>query len=77
MVVIDRLNDDSPPLPEGFTAFSVVGLDATIVERGVMIGTAGDPPSYDSSSAQWIVRTFVPVHPPRFPTPPTSDERKP
>jgi hypothetical protein len=35
MVPIDRLMPDSPLLPEGFTPLEIVGLDATIAQRGV------------------------------------------
>ena len=66
MVLIDRRSADSAPLPEGFTSLSIVGLDATIVERGVMIGQEGSPPDI-SDVENWIVRRFHPVHAPRHP----------
>ena len=31
----NRRAPDSPPLPEGFTPLEIVGLDATIAQRGV------------------------------------------
>ena len=67
MVLIDRLGADGPPLPDGFTALSIIGLDATIVERGVLLGQAGAPPEVAASSDGWRVSTFRPIHPPRHP----------
>ena len=64
MVLIDRLSKDSSPLPGGFTSLSIVGLDATIVERGVMIGQDGSPPKM-SDMENCIIRCFCPVHAPR------------
>jgi len=66
MVLIDRLSEDCPPLPDGFTPLKIIGLDATIVERGVMIGTDGDPAA-PAGQDGWIVRSFRPIHPPRYP----------
>ena len=67
MVVIDRLTPDSPPLPEGFTPLEVVGLDATISQRGVRIHPNGDATFADPPPETWAVRTFRPIHPPRHP----------
>ncbi len=65
MVLIDRLSADSPPLPDGFTPLEIVGLDATIVQRGVRIGD-GSPPETEAHD-NWTVRTFSSIHPPRRP----------
>lgn len=65
MVLIDRLSADSAPLPEGFTPLEIVGLDATIVQRGVRIGE-GNPPAMENQKG-WTVRTFKPIHAPRHP----------
>lgn len=65
MVLIDRKSKHSPPLPEGYTPLEIVGLDATIAERGVRIGT-GEPHA-PAEQDGWIVRTFKPIHPPRHP----------
>jgi hypothetical protein len=67
MVLIDRITSDSPPLPEGFTALEIVGLDATIVQRGVRITQQGDPTLPDASVDGWTMRTLRPLHPPRHP----------
>ena len=66
LVLIDRLAADSPPLPEGFTSLKIIGLDATIAERGVKILQNGEP---NSPAAQdgWSIRTFRPIHSPRYP----------
>lgn len=66
MVLIDRMTADSPPLPDGFAPLEVVGLDATIAQRGVRIGTGGDP-SAPAPQDGWIVRTFKAIHPVRHP----------
>ncbi len=67
MVLIDRLAEDSPPLPEGFTPLEIVGLDATIRQRGVRIFPDGVSTLPDTSVENWTVRTFRPIHPPRYP----------
>ena len=66
LVLIDRLSAASPPLPEGFAALAVAGLDATIAERGVAIGRSGAPPAVAPAEG-WTVRTFRPVHAVRHP----------
>lgn len=66
MVLIDRLSDDSPPLPDGFTPLEIVGLDATIKERGVLVGEHGEPAA-PAAQDGWIVRTFNAIHAPRHP----------
>lgn len=66
MVLIDRLTADSPPLPEGFTPLEIVGLDATIVQRGVNIRQEGAPAKIEAQDG-WSVRTFRAIHPPRHP----------
>ncbi|NKB59109.1 MAG: hypothetical protein GKS00_22510 [Alphaproteobacteria bacterium] len=65
MTLIDRLTPDSTPLPDGFTPLEIVGLDATIVQRGVRIG-ANDTPVEPNEG--WAVRTLQPIHHPRYPT---------
>ena len=52
LTLIDRRTTDAPPLPDGFTPLTVVGLDQTIAQRGVTVGSAdigkshgmGNPP---------------------------------
>jgi hypothetical protein len=65
MVLIDRLTPDSPPLPEGFTPLDIVGLDATITQRGVRIFKGHDAAL--PGAAGWTVRTLRPLHAPRYP----------
>mgnify|MGYP007046970560 CR=1 FL=1 len=67
MVLIDRATPESPPLPVGFTPLRIVGLDASIAERGVMIGDGGAPPAVEALASGWTVRIFHPVHAPRHP----------
>lgn len=66
LVLIDRLAADSPPLPEGFTSLKIIGLDATIAERGVKIVQNSEPIS-PTAQDSWSVRTFRPIHSPRYP----------
>jgi len=65
MVPIDRLMPDSPLLPEGFTPLEIVGLDATIAQRGVRIleGQNATLPG----TAGWTVWTPRPLYSPRYP----------
>jgi len=67
MILIDRLSTDSSPLPDGFTALEIIGLDSTIAERGVMIGSSGEPIG-PAAQEGWIVRSFRAIHPPRYST---------
>ena len=64
-VLIDRLAPDSPPLPEGFTPLEIVGLDATISQRGVRIFEGRDAAL--PGTAGWVVRTLRPLHALRYP----------
>jgi hypothetical protein len=67
LVLIDRLSKDSPPLPDGFTPLKIVGLDATIVERGVRIFAKGEAVPTLKPVKDWTVRTFKPIHAVRYP----------
>jgi hypothetical protein len=67
MVLVDRLDPQSPPLPDGFAPLTIIGLDKTLAERGVRIGDTGEPATPDASPPGWRVRTLRPIHPPRFP----------
>ena len=67
LILIDRLNVDSPPLPAGFAPLSVVGLDATIVQRGVRILAKGEAVPEMKQGDGWAVRTFRPIHAVRYP----------
>lgn len=66
LVLIDRLDDNSPPLPDGFTPLDIIGLDKTIAQRGVCIGASGAPVAV-AENPGWTVRTFRRLHPVRFP----------
>lgn len=59
--LIDRLIDDAPPLPSNFTPLEIVGLDATIVERGACVGEIGSLTVREG----WEVREWCPIHPVR------------
>ena len=66
MVLIDRLSADAPLLPDGFTPLRIVGLDATITERGVRLAQRDNAPEV-ALHDDWRVRHFRPIHPPRHP----------
>lgn len=66
LVLIDRHADDAPTLPDGFTSLEIIGLDETIIQRGVMTGQNGEPRTPPQQEG-WTVRTFRPIHPPRYP----------
>lgn len=67
MVLIDRQRPESPALPDGFTPLEIVGLDATIVQRGVRIFPDGKATAPEGPADGWTVRTFRPLHAPRHP----------
>ncbi|MFT5391754.1 MAG: hypothetical protein ACI8PT_001949 [Gammaproteobacteria bacterium] len=64
MVLIDRKRDDAPPLPAQFTPFAPVGLDQTVVERGIWTGS-GSAPMAPAQRPGWVVRDMRPLHPQR------------
>jgi hypothetical protein len=66
MVLIDRIDPQSPALPAGFVPLTIIGLDKTLAERGVCTGNTGEPPTPDTQPG-WKVRTLRPIHPPRYP----------
>ena len=66
MVLIDRLSVESPHLPKAFTSLTIIGLDTTIAERGVLIGAEGEP-AIPAEEDGWIVRSFRSIHAPRYP----------
>ena len=63
LMLIDRLGEDAPLLPDGFTRLFPIGLDQTIAERGLRIG---NPLAVECRSG-WNVRTFRALHAPRKP----------
>lgn len=65
LTLVDRLDEGAPPLPAGFAALEVIGLDRTVAGRGVRIGADAAPDALDG----WTVRRFVPIHPVRRPGP--------
>lgn len=69
LALIDRLSLDSAALPFGFTAMEVIGLDATITERGVALGAHGAPPDINPQPG-WAVRIFRSAHSTRYPKAP-------
>lgn len=57
----DRLAAESPTLPSGFMRFCPVGLDRTIVERGMLTGTAGSQVPRVSGGDSLTFRLFRPL----------------
>ncbi|MEC7491156.1 MAG: hypothetical protein VYA17_16380 [Pseudomonadota bacterium] len=62
-MLVDRLTDDAPPLPPIFTPLEIVGLDRTIVQRGVSF----EKLDYKKIPTGWEVRVWRPIHPVRKP----------
>jgi hypothetical protein len=58
--LIDRLTFDAPPLPGEFTPLKIIGLDKTVVQRGVALGGAAPV-----AKNGWGVRVWRPIHPVR------------
>lgn len=67
MVLIDRLDPASPPLPDGFAPLTIIGLDKTLAERGIRLADSGEPVAPDAPPPGWTIRTLRPIHPPRYP----------
>ena len=61
LVIVDRITQDSPPLPESFLSFKSIGLDMTFAERGILIGATGQPPVIEAQGG-WVVRSMRPLH---------------
>ena len=61
--LIDRHTLEAPPLPDGFLPLTVVGLDKTIAQRGVAVGSL----YFDEIPSGWEVRHWLPIHPVRMP----------
>ena len=65
MMVIDRLSAESRHLPDGYIGLTSIGLDRSIVERGIHIDRGGDPAAPEAPSGAvpvWRVRTMKPLH---------------
>jgi len=67
LMLVDRLDESAPALPDGFSTMSVIGLDATIVERGARTGSPGEAAPKVASIEGWRKRLFEPLHAPRYP----------
>ena len=64
LTLIDRQTQNAPPLPASFTPLTVVGLDETIAQRGVMVGI----PHIKECPAGWEIRHWRPIHSIRTPS---------
>jgi hypothetical protein len=67
LILIDRQTEDAPALPGEFSSLRVIGLDATLAERGALIGNGETIPPNIEAKAGWTVRLFLPVHQTRYP----------
>lgn len=63
LAVLDRLSTGAPPLPAEFVSLRPVGLDCSIVERGLLVGGPhrDAPPAGDE--ADWQLRSCRPLTP--------------
>ncbi len=70
ITVIDRISTTSMNLPDGYIILSPIGLDRSIVERGVRVHRGGEPtaPTVPAGAEPgWQVRTMKPLHAVRTP----------
>lgn len=64
LAVIDRASDAAPPLPAGCHRLRPLGLDRSVVERGLLAGTRGDAPPRASPNVR-VCRPLTPFLTPR------------
>ena len=62
LMLVDRLTDDAPPLSTDLIPLEIVGLDYTIVQRGVAIKDL----CFQHIPDGWEVRLWRPIHPIRI-----------
>lgn len=63
LAVFDRRSSAAPPLGTSYTPLQPVGLDQSILERGLLIGAAGEPPPSPRAQDTWSLRIFQPLTP--------------
>ena len=61
LAVMDRRSSSAPPLPSGFIALKPVGLDCSIVERGLLAGDRGTAPPAPQEADGWQLRVCRPL----------------
>jgi len=60
LAILDRRTQDAPPLPAEMSTLRPVGLDCSMVERGLLAGSGGAPPK-PRHEATWQLRAFRPL----------------
>jgi len=60
LAILDRRTRDAPPLPAQMSALRPVGLDCSMVERGLLAGSGRLPPK-PPHEATWELRTCRPL----------------
>jgi hypothetical protein len=63
LAVIDRYTTESAALPCNYTSTRPVGLDLSIMERGLLLGTSADTPPTPAERDGWSLRLFRPLSP--------------
>ncbi len=63
IAVLDRLTETAPALERGYTPLKPVGLDRSIIERGLMFGEPGRTPPQPRTTSDINLRVFRPVSP--------------
>lgn len=63
LAIMDRRADSAPPLLAGIRSLKPVGLDRSVVERGLLAGGPGDAPPAAREERDWHVRVCRPLTP--------------
>jgi hypothetical protein len=63
LAVIDRYTTGSAALPSNYTSTRPVGLDHSVVERGLLLGTNAEKPPTHFERDGWSLRIFRPLTP--------------
>ncbi len=61
IALIDRQAPDAPELPPGFARLKPVGLDCSMVERGLRWGAQDEAPPSPAQAQGWTLRVWRPL----------------
>jgi len=61
LTLVDRLTDQAPRLPGSCTAHKPAGLDRSMIERGILVGSVAVPPPVPQENPDMMVRVFRPI----------------
>ncbi|MGE0802836.1 MAG: hypothetical protein AB7G13_13100 [Lautropia sp.] len=63
LAIMDRHAPAAPPVPPHMTRLRPVGLDCSIIERGILAGAGRVPPPAVREEADWLLRVCRPLTP--------------